>query len=566
MPPRRKPATLTPKRENFLIFEPDEARRQQLEEVLRSAGYEVSSASSQEDGFRIVQTGVVDVFLLSADLADVLCCNSLAEIKGLGSTSNTRVILFARGGAGERARALDLGADDVLTPPWEPAELLARVRVQLRDKHALEELQEKSRLAEEGQEIAHTAFQAIAVTEKMTRDAFSLDRALKIGVAALLGVAALISIIFLLYSRRADKETRRAYSVIAQLEHGVHTEQALVDEANKARTQLEQSDFTAEKQRLQKQTDDLRQKLSAADSSEVGSLRKQLEETTSRLKRVETESDAAEGVIRADAPSVCLLHVSVSFLDRNSRRPLRYAAINPDGQPLKDSDGNVVYGLEGQAPEVREDYFGTGFIVGNDEILTNHHVAQPWWQNDELSAATQQGLQPTIAEMTAYFPEAGRGIPLSVSQISDEADLALLRGDISALKRPILKLDGRKEAAVSGQPLISLGYATGLSAILARAGEDTVKEIVKTSGGDPKKIVEELEKRELIRPLVTQGHIGDVLTDKIVYDAQTTSGGSGGPLINRDGEVIGVTFAVVRGFGGSNFGVPIRFAKPLLKP
>lgn len=566
MPPRRKPATLTPKRENFLIFEPDEARRQQLEEVLRSAGYEVSSASSQEDGFRIVQTGVVDVFLLSADLADVLCCNSLAEIKGLGSTSNTRVILFARGGAGERARALDLGADDVLTPPWEPAELLARVRVQLRDKHALEELQEKSRLAEEGQEIAHTAFQAIAVTEKMTRDAFSLDRALKIGVAALLGVAALISIIFLLYSRRADKETRRAYSVIAQLEHGVHTEQTLVDEANKARTQLEQSDFTAEKQRLQKQTDDLRQKLSAADSSEVGSLRKQLEETTSRLKRVETESDAAEGVIRADAPSVCLLHVSVSFLDRNSRRPLRYAAINPDGQPLKDSDGNVVYGLEGQAPEVREDYFGTGFIVGNDEILTNHHVAQPWWQNDELSAATQQGLQPTIAEMTAYFPEAGRGIPLSVSQISDEADLALLRGDISALKRPILKLDGRKEAAVSGQPLISLGYATGLSAILARAGEDTVKEIVKTSGGDPKKIVEELEKRELIRPLVTQGHIGDVLTDKIVYDAQTTSGGSGGPLINRDGEVIGVTFAVVRGFGGSNFGVPIRFAKPLLKP
>jgi hypothetical protein len=43
------------------------------------------------------------------------------------------------------------------------------------------------------------------------------------------------------------------------------------------------------------------------------------------------------------------------------------------------------------------------------------------------------------------------------------------------------------------------------------------------------------------------------------------SGGSGGPLLIRNGEVIGVTFAVVRGFGGSNFGVPIRFAVPLLK-
>ena len=557
---------MSPKRENVLIVEPDEAKRQNLEDVLRSAGYEVSTASSQEEGFQLVQTGAVDVFLVAADLADVLCCSSLTEIKGLGSTSNTRVILFARGGAAERARGLDLGADDVLTPPWEPAELLARVRVQLRDKHALEELQQKSRLAEEGQEIAHTAFQAIAVTEKMTRDAFSLDRALKIGVSALLGVAALLAIIFLLYTRRADKETRRAYSVIAQLEHGVHSEEALVAEANKAREDLEQSDIIEQKQQLQKQTDDLRQKLSAADASEVDGLRKQLEETTNRLKRVESQSRAAEGVIRASAPSVCLLHVSVSFLDQSSRRPLRYAAINPDGQPLKDSDGNVVYSLEGREPEVREDFFGTGFIVSENKILTNHHVAQPWWKNEELSASTQQGLQPTIAEMTAYFPESTTGIPLSISQISDEADLAVLRGDFSSLKRPILKTDGSREAAVSGQLLISLGYATGLSAILARAGEDTVKDIVKTSGGDPKKIVEELQKRQLIRPLVTQGHIGDVLPDKIVYDAQTTSGGSGGPLINRDGEVIGVTFAVVRGFGGSNFGVPIRYAKPLLKP
>jgi DNA-binding response OmpR family regulator/S1-C subfamily serine protease len=562
----RKAANLSTKSQKILIVEQDDAVRQQLEEVLRTAGYEVSSVPSQEEGFRVVQTGTVDVFLLSADLADVLCCSSLAEIKGLGTTANTRVILFAQGGGAVRARALDLGADDVMTPPWETAELLARVRLQLREKHAFEDLQQKSRIAEEGQEIAHTAFQAIAVTEKMTRDAFSVDRALKIGVAALLAVAAVISIVFLLFTRRADKETRRAYSVIAQLEHGVQTEEALVAEASKAREELQQSDILEQKQLLQRQTDELRQKLSAADSSEVSGLRKQLDETTSRLKKVETQTDAAAGVIRANAPSVCLLHVSVSFLDQSSHRALRYVAINPDGQPLKDSDGNVAYSLEGRAPEVREDFFGTGFIVGQNEILTNHHVAQPWWKNEELGAASQQGLQPTIAEMTAYFPEAATGIPLDISQISDEADLAVLRGDFSALKRPILKLDGRKEAAVSGQPLISLGYATGISAILARAGEDTVKDIVRLSGGDPKKIVDELQQRKLIRPLVTQGHIGDVLADKIVYDAQTTSGGSGGPLINRDGQVIGVTFAVVRGFGGSNFGVPIRYAQPLLKP
>jgi len=557
---------LATKRENILIVEPDEKSKQLLLELLRSAGYDVSPAPSQEDGFTIVQNGGVDLFLLSADLSNLQCCNALAEIKGLAATATTRVILLTRGGGIERARGLDLGADDVLSPPWEPAELLARVRVQLRDKHAYEQLQEKTRIAAEGQEIAHTAFQALAVTEKMTRDATTLDRALKIGVGSLIFVAVIIAGIFLLYSRRADKETKRAYSVIAQLEHGVRRQEDLMAETRKMRADMQQTDAALQKEQLQRQAEELKQKISSGDSSDVAGLRKQLEETTGRLKRVVSESDAAEGVIRSYAPSVCLLHVSVAFNDKNSGKRLRYGGINPDGEPLKDSDGNPVYTLEGRAPEVRADFFGTGFVVGDGKILTNHHVAQPWWKNDELSSAVQQGLEPTIAEMSAYFPDAPAAISVGISQISEEADLSLLHGDLSSLKRPILKLDSRKEAAVSGQSVISLGYATGISAILARAGEEAVDDIVKVSGGDPTKITGELLRRKLIRPLVTQGHIGDVLVDKIVYDAQTTSGGSGGPLINRDGQVIGVTFAVVKGFGGSNFGVPIRYAQPLLKP
>jgi S1-C subfamily serine protease len=271
-----------------------------------------------------------------------------------------------------------------------------------------------------------------------------------------------------------------------------------------------------------------------------------------------------ESVIRSYAPSVCLIHVSVGFIDKNSGQALRYGGIGPDG-PYKDSDGNIVYTLEGRAPEVRADFFGTGFIVGGDKILTNHHVAQPWWQNDELSHVTQQGLEPAVATMSAYFPESPKAIHVEIAQISKDADLALLTGNLSELKRSTLKLDPRKEAAVSGQPLISLGYPTGLSAILARASDDAVQDIVKVTGGDPKGVIDELARRKLIRPTVTQGHIGDILADRIVYDAQTTSGGSGGPLINQEGQVVGVTYAIVRGFGGSNFGVPIRYAEPLVK-
>ncbi len=553
-------------RQSILIVDPDSVSRSTLEELVRSAGYDVAVSSSQAEGFKFVQDASIDLLLLSAGLADIQCCDALSEVKGNAATAGTRVILLIQGGGAERARGLDLGADEVLTSPWEAAELLARIRVQLREKHSFDELQEKTRIADQGREMAQTAFQTLAVTEKMTRDASSLGRALKIGVSALFAVAMGIAGIFLLYSRRANKEANRAYAVIAQLERGAHRQEQLMADARSARANLQQSDVLQQKQQLKQQSDELRQKISGAEPSDVSALRKQLEETTIRLKRVEIESQSAEEVIRAYAPSVCLLHVSVSFVDRASGRPLRYGGINPDGEPLHDSDGNPVYTLEGRAPEVRADFFGTGFIASEGRILTNHHVAQPWWKNDELASISSQGLTPSIAELTAYFPDAKAGVPVNVSEISEQADLAVLKGDLSGLKKPILKMDARKEAAVSGQPLLSLGYATGISAILARAGEDAVNDIAKTTGGKPDEVLNELVRRKLIRPLVTQGHIGDVLPDKIVYDAQTTSGGSGGPLFNRDGEVIGVTFAVVKGFGGSNFGVPIRFAQPLLKP
>ena len=557
---------MSSKRESILIVDPDPASRQQLDELLRPAGYDVAVSASQVEGFQFVRNAGIDLLLLSADLDDIQCCNALADVKGNAETAGTRVVLLTNGTGAERARGLELGADDVLSRPWEPAELLARVRMQLRQKHALDAMREKTRIADEGREMAQTAFQALAVTEKMTRDAFSLERVLKIGVSSLLVIAILIAGTFLLFFRRADKEARRAYSVIAQLERSAHRQEQMVADARSARADLQKSDVLLQKEQLQQQSEELRRKISGADGAEVSQLRKQLQETTTLLRRMETESQTAEDVIRTYAPSVCLLHVSIVFLDRSSRRPLRYVGINPDGQPLKDSEGNPSYTLDGRAPEVRADFFGTGFIVGDGSILTNHHVVQPWWKNDELSSVLSQGLDPGIQEMTAYFPDSAAGVTVSIAQISEQADLAVVKGDLAALKRRVLKTDVRKEAAVSGQPLISLGYATGLNAMLARAGEDAVNEIAKSSGGDPKKVVEELLHRKLIRPLITQGHIGDVLADKIVYDAQTTSGGSGGPLINKDGEVIGVTFAVVRGFGGSNFGVPIRYAQPLLKP
>jgi DNA-binding response OmpR family regulator/S1-C subfamily serine protease len=556
---------VAPEGETIVLVDAAEDRREQVFRLLHGAGYAVRAAASAEEGFRLILNEPPDLFLLAANFDDAAVANALSETKALPSTSLVRILVLTNGGPAERARALQDGADDALSIPWEEGELLARVRTQMRQKRTAAEFERKVRNAEESYQVAQTAFQALAVTEKMTRDAFSLERALKIGVGTLLGLALVISGIFFLYSHKTEKETRRAYSVIAQLEHSIQSQEQLVASARRLSQDPANRDMMQQQEILQQQSEKLKQKLASPAGSDVNELRKELQETTSRLNKLEVGNQAAESIIRDYVPSVCLIHVSVAFNDKDSGQRVRYGGINNDGSPLKDSDGNTVYTTEGRAPEVRADFFGTGFIAGEGKILTNHHVVQPWWESDELGGVMKQGLEPVLGEMTAYFPGDPNGVSLGISQISQDADLALVHGDLSEMKRPVLKLDGRKEAAVSGEALISLGYATGLDAILARAGDNAVEQIVKVTGGDPKLVLAELAKRKLIRPLVTQGHVGDVLADKIVYDAQTTSGGSGGPLLNPQGGVIGVTFAVVRGFGGSNFGVPIRFATPLLK-
>jgi DNA-binding response OmpR family regulator len=560
-----KEIPLAPSAENVLLFAADPAARDSLFAALTNAGYQVTPAPAATEALRMLRSGHVDVLVIVNGVSEEAGDPLLTEAKASTTGSQTRVVALTSGDAAQRMRWLDLGADVVLSYPRDEKEFVAYVRAQLRQKRAMDELVRKTQIAEESTVVAQTAFQALAVTEKMTRDAFSLSRVLKIGVASLFGLALVIAGIFFLFSRRADKETRRAYTVIAQLEHSVQNEEQLLASARKLREDPGNSDVLTQKEALVQKTQSLKQKLSAPDGSDVTQLRKELADTTSRLNKIEGFSQRAEGVIRSYAKSVCLLHVTVVFNVKESGRRLRYGGIGSDGTPLKDSDGNVVYTTEGRAPEVHADFFGTGFIAGDGKILTNHHVAQPWWQNEELTGATKQGLEPAIGEMTAYFPGAPSGVSVNISQISSDADLALLHGDLSELQRPSLKLDPRPEAAVSGEALISVGYATGLDAILARAGDQTVEEVIKASGGEPKLILQELAKRQLIRPLVTQGHVGDILPDKIVYDAQTTSGGSGGPLLDDNGGVIGVTFAIVRGFGGSNFGVPIRFATPLLK-
>jgi S1-C subfamily serine protease len=145
-------------------------------------------------------------------------------------------------------------------------------------------------------------------------------------------------------------------------------------------------------------------------------------------------------------------------------------------------------------------------------------------------------------------------------------DLALVRADLKGRKVPVLPLDRSGRVAVPGSPVVVLGYPTGLEAILAKAESTAVNEIVEGSGMSVLRMADGLAAQRLIRPSATQGHIGDVTKTDIVFDAQTTHGGSGGPVLNRSGQVVAIEYAVLETFGGSSFGVPVRYALELLSP
>src|SRR6266446_1513904 len=136
----------------LLVAETDEALRQRITEILASAGYEVFV--NYDRGMKSVLECEPDVIVMGADPPNFDCCRLLSEIKGSEKTSHIRVIMLAPGGPAERSFGLDLGADDVLTIPFDDHELLARVRAQLRDKRPEEMLRERERALKDVRKVA----------------------------------------------------------------------------------------------------------------------------------------------------------------------------------------------------------------------------------------------------------------------------------------------------------------------------------------------------------------------------------------------------------------------------
>lgn len=549
-------AKLSPMRILLLNLSPQIA--QSVQAALAGQGFDVLEERSLD--VEQIESLQAEVLVTEASPSDLSCCGLIVQLKARETTKAIRILMIVQGGALERARALDLGADDVISSPFDPAEFAARIRAEFRDREPAEVLRAKLKEAQQREHLAEMAVETLSGGVVTRKRAWVLPAILALFV---LTVAATFITSFSYQKTR--KDTLQLKSELARLSSGVIQQSDLLRRAEQARLALNTAPAAAARASLQAQSDELKKKMAASGGSGDADLRRQLAETQNRLNRIESDGKIAETIVKTYGSSVCLLHVVVEFLDRGTGKPL-LIAVDQLGKPLLDDKGMVQLGLEGNGPHLQLDVFGTGFLVRKDgRLLTNHHVAEPWWGNDELKTLIENGAKPYALSYMAYFPGKVQGFPAKVDRISPQADVATLRLDgTMPPQATLLDLDDRNDASIAGESVVLIGYPTGIEGILARAGPEAAQQIAGSSSNVPQ-IVSRLAQQNLIRPTTTQGHIGDVLKDKIVYDAATTSGGSGGPLFNHKGKVIGVNFAILNGFGGSNLAVPVRYANELLR-
>jgi putative serine protease PepD len=158
---------------------------------------------------------------------------------------------------------------------------------------------------------------------------------------------------------------------------------------------------------------------------------------------------------------------------------------------------------------------GSGFVVSSDGlIVTNQHV---------IDGATQVAVK---------IGTDGEQLPADIVGVDASQDLALLKVDASGL--PTLEL-GDSDAVEVGDDTYAIGNPYGLDHTL-------------TTG-----VVSALD-RDLQAPN------GATISGAIQTDAALNPGNSGGPLIDRDGDVIGVNAQIAASGGGGNVG--IGFAIP----
>ncbi|MBY6200297.1 phosphate regulon transcriptional regulator PhoB [Maritalea mobilis] len=116
-----------------LVVEDEPAQREVLAYNIRAEGYDVLTAEAGDEALTVVRETPPDVIILDWMLPNVSGIEVCRQLKmGTDTAGIPIIMLSARSEETDRVRGLEIGADDYVTKPYSVAELLARLRTQLR--------------------------------------------------------------------------------------------------------------------------------------------------------------------------------------------------------------------------------------------------------------------------------------------------------------------------------------------------------------------------------------------------------------------------------------------------
>ncbi len=296
------------------------------------------------------------------------------------------------------------------------------------------------------------------------------------------------------------------------------------------------------------------------------------------LKKTEEGQQRSEEIISRLSQGVCLIQGEYIFVDPKTDKPLRYMA-PADGTKTAAANGDEMVSdlspgasepalsvsINGKGRLLQVPYTGTGFLVDRRGfILTNKHVAEPWWISHEYRQVLSAGYKGKLSVFRAFFGGYPAPFDVQVAKVSESEDVALLHADFNGTEIPVLPCEQDRDHVKAGQTVIVLGFPTGFDILLARLSSTGTKAVVEDCGSTLDEIALTMAQRGVIWPIGTRGMCGRVSEDKIIYDAPTAIGGSGGPVIGMEGKVVAINTALLRGFVGTNFGIPIQVGLQLL--
>lgn len=219
-------------------------------------------------------------------------------------------------------------------------------------------------------------------------------------------------------------------------------------------------------------------------------------------------------------------------------------------------------GFANQPAAIRARVSGTGFLVSDGMLATNRHVAEPWYGDTEAESLMQRGATAILESMVIFFPGSPMPVRLSAGAVSSTGDLAVLKIEDKDAVRGLAVLPLAKGNVLAGEPVTVIGYPMGIAGMVAKSPSGIYERMAYRHNDIT--AASELAALSLIRPSTTCGHVGDVVGDKLIYDAPTAHGGSGGPVFNSNAEVIAVNSAYIDGFSGGTLGYSAEALRPLI--